>query len=692
MPLVAPNLDDRSFEDLLSEARLRIARYNPAWTDFNDSDPGMTIVQLFAWLTELMFFRLNRVPDLNYIKFLQLLGQELTPAQPAQAYLTFTPNPKAQVPSIPQGSQVTAQASGGGPPLVFETSFAIDIVAPALTDVQVYDGFSYTIVSNLNTSSTPSFSPFGWVPEVNNALYLGFTPPPAPVASAGAAPTQPTPAFPPEIRIRVFLDAVDQAGKAQSANAVISTPVPPVSLVWEYKPSDTQGWQRLLTFSDGTAAFTLEGDIIIEGPSVIAATAPVKPSPPTNANGSSSSGSDGKRYWLRCRLDSKNYAPGTEPVISFIRVNTAAALNVSTVFNEELGFSDGSPSQTYSVRNIPVLLDGSFALSVQPATGSAQNWVQVDDFLASGENDMVFTLNAATGAVTFGDGNNGAIPSAGSDVIVTQYRYGGGSAGNVPAFSITNPLTDLGNVTVTNERPAVGGSDEQTVDDLRNKAPQVLRARNRAVTADDFAALTQQAGGVARAVAIPLASPEYPDPTVQVPGVVTVVIVPNTEEDAPKPSTDQILSVCQYLNKYRLITTEVYVKGPTYVGVRVRAQVAVNAQSAFGQLEQQIIDAINTFLDPIGRTHLNNVAQSAANPPVTGKANETFGRDLYPSRLYAVILEADQAGNNIVAVETICVEIDGRAVANLGQPVSIAKDGLYYGLDHEIVVVAAATS
>ena len=63
MPLEAPNLDTRTFADLKAEALLRIARYNQDWTDFNESDPGITLVELFAWFTELMLYQFNQIPD-----------------------------------------------------------------------------------------------------------------------------------------------------------------------------------------------------------------------------------------------------------------------------------------------------------------------------------------------------------------------------------------------------------------------------------------------------------------------------------------------------------------------------------------------------------------------------------------------------------------------------------------------------
>ena len=56
-------LDDRRFQDLVSEARLRITRSCPEWTEHNVSDPGVTLIELFAWMTEMTIYRLNRVPD-----------------------------------------------------------------------------------------------------------------------------------------------------------------------------------------------------------------------------------------------------------------------------------------------------------------------------------------------------------------------------------------------------------------------------------------------------------------------------------------------------------------------------------------------------------------------------------------------------------------------------------------------------
>ena len=78
MPLDSyiPVIDNRQYADIVAEARTRIERYTPEWTDVNDNEPGMALVQLLAWMTDLLIYRLGQVPALNYLKFLELIGIE----------------------------------------------------------------------------------------------------------------------------------------------------------------------------------------------------------------------------------------------------------------------------------------------------------------------------------------------------------------------------------------------------------------------------------------------------------------------------------------------------------------------------------------------------------------------------------------------------------------------------------------
>ena len=85
MTLPVPNLDDRRFQDLVDDAKRLIQQRCPEWTDHNVSDPGVTLIETFAWMTDLLLYRLNRVPDRNYIKFLELIGVRLFAPTAARA-------------------------------------------------------------------------------------------------------------------------------------------------------------------------------------------------------------------------------------------------------------------------------------------------------------------------------------------------------------------------------------------------------------------------------------------------------------------------------------------------------------------------------------------------------------------------------------------------------------------------------
>src|SRR5215475_14247429 len=89
MSLPAPNLDDRTFQQLVDEAKRLVQRRCPGWTNHNVSDPGVTLIEAFAWMTDLLLYRLNRVPDRNYVKFLELLGVRLFPPSAARAEMSF---------------------------------------------------------------------------------------------------------------------------------------------------------------------------------------------------------------------------------------------------------------------------------------------------------------------------------------------------------------------------------------------------------------------------------------------------------------------------------------------------------------------------------------------------------------------------------------------------------------------------
>lgn len=126
--LPSPNLDDRSWAELVEEARQYVRAATPEWTDHSPGDPGIVLVELFAFLTENLLYRLNQVPDKAYVEFLRLMGVRLDPPAAASVTLAFrTARPAGQAVTIPRGTQVTGDARGGQEPPVFVTAEPVTI-------------------------------------------------------------------------------------------------------------------------------------------------------------------------------------------------------------------------------------------------------------------------------------------------------------------------------------------------------------------------------------------------------------------------------------------------------------------------------------------------------------------------------------------------------------------------------------
>jgi predicted phage baseplate assembly protein len=651
MPIDPPSLDTRTYDTLRSEALLRAVRYTPEWTDQNASDPGVTLLELFAWYTELLFYELNQVPERNYVKFLQLLGIDLTPPIPAVADVTFTVGNGASVSAVPGGTQVTAQNPADGSMLTFETDVDLDLISLQLSDVQVFDGVQYAPYTTANQTPGTTYPVFGWSAAPGAALMLGFSPP------QGGQPQ--ARAFPEQLTLRVFAPEGTPAGPVQAGPEAGRSPIAPATLVWEYRPvAEPERWQRVQVQSDETAGFTRDGYVILTGPADAAATQE-REGHITDA-----------RYWLRCRIaDTAGYA--SAPVVDVIACNTVPATNLATVRAEYVGQSDGQPAQTFTLRHVPVDA-ASLVLDVVTPDGDSAAWTPVEDFLSSQPDDPVYTLDAASGTITFGDGRAGRILPEGATITATIYRYGGGAAGNVDAGAIATVATQVQGVTaVTNQRRAVGGADEQTVDELGSLAPAILRAGQRAVTGADFVSEATRAGDVAKATAVPLSHPDHPG--IEVPGAVSVVIVPaNSSAPDPAPSEDLLRAVAADLDRHRLLTTEVFVVPPAYQAIALSATVVAAAGHSPDAITQAAEQAINTYLDPLAG------GMDGQGWP--------FGQSLIATNLYAVLAGVD----GIAGVTSLSVAVDGRDHP-VDSPVPVTPDGLLYGAGHTITVLGATS-
>src|SRR6185437_15402563 len=149
MVLPAPNLDDRHFQDLVDDAKRLVQQRCPEWTDHNVSDPGVTLIELFAWMTDQLIYRLNRVPDRLYVKFLDMIGVSRLPPEAARVGLTFWLQAALDVPvMIAKGVEAATIRTEREPAIVFTTVEPLAIVpcslagarsVPQAGDARVHD-------------------------------------------------------------------------------------------------------------------------------------------------------------------------------------------------------------------------------------------------------------------------------------------------------------------------------------------------------------------------------------------------------------------------------------------------------------------------------------------------------------------------------------------------------------------------
>lgn len=637
MPLKAPDLDDRTFKDIVEEAKRLIPRYAPEWTDWNEHDPGITLIQLFAWMTELIIYRLNQVPDKNYIEFLKLIGVELKPATPAKADLTFTLSEGSESTVIPKGTPVGLEEESEEEPITFETDEPLVALEVVLKEIQVYDASTYSLYTEANNVVGQNYYAFGTKAIKESALCLGFS-------FDDSFPKE-------EVKLSVYIYAEDLISKGKHCELKESEIHPSAQVIWEYWNGT---WSVLDVLKDGTKVFMKSGSIYFKGPSNFK----------KRKLGKSQTQ---ELYWVKCRVVEPSYE--VPPRIDTILLNTVSASNVITIKGEILGPSDGTPKQTFTLRNIPIIA-GSLILQVDEGEGW-KTWKEVDDLSASTRDDEHYVLNRLTGEIKFGDGIHGRIPlplTGENNIMALEYGYGGGKTGNVGSEKITELHTSVPNIeSVTNKRPATGGEDEETIESAQKRGSKELKTRHRAVTMEDFEFLAKETPGtrVRRAKALPLYHPDFPHRNI--PGVLTVIIVPESKEAKPLPSEGMMKTVCEHLNKHRLVTSEVYVIPAQYVKIKVEAEVIVTPEADSMEVKRELLKNLSKFF------HSLEGGLDGEGWP--------FGGDIYYSDVYKVILKT----KGVERVETVDIYKDDEK-QDTRKNIEIPGNCLLYSDEHELDV------
>jgi predicted phage baseplate assembly protein len=228
----------------------------------------------------------------------------------------------------------------------------------------------------------------------------------------------------------------------------------------------------------------------------------------------------------------------------------------------------------------------------------------------------VYTVDPVSGIVRFGDGLHGARPPLGS-VIRADYAYGSGRAGNVGPDAITSGPALPPGVKVTNPVRTWGGAEAESVAEGEKQIARYLKHRDRLVSAEDFETIVRRTPGVdvGRVDVIPAFNPELaPSAPGDAAGAVTLMVVPRVDPlhpSAPQPDQPFLDAICSYIDPRRLVTTEVFLRGPAYKQIWISVGIDIVAGRSVAEMRDAVKAALLRFLAPLG----NDTGSSDASFP-----------------------------------------------------------------------------
>lgn len=426
------NLDDRTFDELVEECLLRIPRYCPEWTNYNAGDPGVTLIELFAWLVHQMLYRFNQVPTRHYVAFLELLGIRLQPPTPAQTQVTFYLT-KAQSTAkvIPAGTEVATIRTENQPAIVFTTDRSLVIGTPQIKHLLLgveallcpSDGdLDNVLRTNQDAESLNVSLQLFKSCEVGNCVYFVLDAENAAQDESFTSDTSFT-SNANDINTANVEETINQIqGNVLAFNfngpAAVTTGIDPNNppLSWQYWTGNS--WQDGILrerTDDKTKGFSFDNlsqggpnpeeegaDVILHLPQMW----------PEETFGNYTG------HWIRCvyvaprsilnQNGAQQFNYQRSPEITGVTVRSIGGVTLASecvqLHKELLGVSTGKPGQVFELSKRPVLKRHSATeyIEVHPPNTPPEAWQEVDNFGASGADDAHYLIDNASGTVQFG--------------------------------------------------------------------------------------------------------------------------------------------------------------------------------------------------------------------------------------------------------------------------------------------------
>lgn len=624
------HLDRMSFDETVEKAKNRIVSLYPQWTDFNYHDPGITLIELFAWYKEIQQYEMDHIGEQHKRKYLNLLGTDIRHKTASECFVT------ADVSSpylIPEGCR--AEASG----VIFETEerqmlpgVSIDCcIGWQKETVSFLDG------NRLTLGQPVRFYPFGSKAREGTCFYIGLSGP-LPVGE--------------KIALTIHVDKGDGALR----NPIGEDTVPLSKLRFSYW--DGSGYCPVEMIREETFGLLLDGQIVFR----------------INSGMQECRVGEKTGYFLRVLLKESGYEAA--PMISFLDMNTIRVRQKETVakwmavqkvqqenilwcdhylgaagemkvfaarqglykelavserkydtaagrtcirlkqcgtelsgeesfrvlaYAEDewykthfvLGVGHGFPNESFDLDDDRLSFE-DLELLVEEAErpGVYRQWEKREDFAASGPEDRHYCVDCKAGRVLFGNGIHGMVPEG--KVLIVSYARVLGSGGNIKATRIRSfQGQNLQEIRVTNRWDAYGGRDEETADEAFIRVRRELMRPRIMVTAEDYEQTVKSTPGLRIESCKALLESDKDDRDAD--QTVRIVVKPYSLEKCPKLTPAFIQNILRHLEKKRLLGIRIKILPPVYIKLSVLAEIAVYPE--YQDAEHIVKEAVNKYLE-----------------------------------------------------------------------------------------------
>lgn len=541
-------LDEETFQRIFEKARKRIPVIFPEWTNFNENDSGIVMLELFSWLKEMQEYHMNQIGEKHLRTYLKLLGMEQHKKQPAKAIVRCYEIERAMV--LPKGTQFYA----GDVP--FETMQRLHIPSGKVINKAVFHPQEGTLyIKEHKKRVNQNLSIFGKKPVIGCTFSIYFDEP-----------------LMAELDYGFYFDM--KKTFPQERNPIIDkTFVPLVELAFEYEGAD--GFYPLTVIKEDTYGLLQSGIIRLR----------------KEENGiPHKKGEHG--YGIHIRLKDGEY--DAAPVLCYLDQNPVELVQWEQMGERVLGEGTGLPSQEILLEDEAILGD-TIRVSVEDPLhrGRYKEWTWVSGFEGSGPADEHFTVEEDSGIIRFGDGYHGLPPEG--EIRLLGGRRTLKELGNVKKGQIQHESESWKAI---NEDNASGGCHAETLQECFQRFFYESNLNEYVVINEDYERAVRQTPGLIIQNVNAIEG--------EADNSLSLVVQPFSIEDYHPLSQAYQQNIINYMNERRLIGTHLKVLSPEYVSIHLYMDLVLFAhyRNALDEVKQKLKHFFEKEQAAIGETLL----------------------------------------------------------------------------------------